>query len=296
MGMRVTLLTAIPAAGWAAARRARLGLLGFAALVLVAVAVPGSALSAVTVTEGTSPVGANVGTGKTVIWSVSRSGTAGASGGSCGTRLACFKTAITWANASTSSIVENAGMTMINVAEPDQDVNLALSGKQYLIAPDADPNANGRPDVIDALNRISLGGGTCYTCALQAAERELQVARADSHKVIVLVTERINVFRSTGFTSGGLPTGYPPMELQDMAGHFDANTVVRAFAVGPDVTCSADPNGYGSLNEAAALTPGGTCTRVTSFENLGPILADAVSAAAASTTSAAAPTSASASG
>ena len=42
------------------------------------------------------------------------------------------------------------------------------------------------------------------------------------------------------------------------------------------MTCAADPNGYGSLNDAAAVTPGGTCTNVASFDGLGAALAQAV--------------------
>ncbi len=220
---------------------------------------------------------APLGSGKTVAYGLSRSGSAGAVAGACGTRLQCFKTAITEANSATTSLVENVALVMINVAEPDQDVNLKLAGKQLLIAPDADPNVNGKPDFVDALTKISLGGGTCFTCALQAAERSFAGARPESPKVIVLVSERPNVFASTGFTSSGTPTGYEPMEMSEMASHFDANTVVRAFAVGPDVTCSADPNGYGSLADAAAVTPGGTCANIAGFDGLGPSLTEAVS-------------------
>ena len=219
---------------------------------------------------------APVGTGKTVAWAISRSGSAGVTGGACGTRLQCFKTAVTEASAGTTTIVENAAFSLINVDAPDQDVNMKLSGKQLLIAPDADPSLNGKPDLVDAVNKTSLGGGTCYTCALQAAQRSFETARPDSQKVIVLATERTNTFASTGFTSGGFATGYPAMTIWQMAGQFDANTVVRAFAVGPAVTCSADPNGHGSLNDAAAATPGGTCVDVASFDGLGALLADAV--------------------
>lgn len=233
-------------------------------------------LGMLTLACAASAAAAPVGTGKTVAYGLSRSGSAGAVAGACGTRLQCFKTAITEANGATTGLVENVALVMINVAEPDQDVNLKLAGKQLLIAPDADPNLNGKPDFVDALTKISLGGGTCFTCALQAAERSFAGARTDSSKVIVLVSERPNVFASTGFTSSGTPTGYEPMEMSQMAGHFDANTVVRAFAVGPDVTCSADPNGYGSLADAAAVTPGGTCVNIASFDGLGPSLTEAV--------------------
>ena len=252
-------------AGLRAQRRIRLG---FGTLALVALAV---------LVTGSSAIGAApVGTGKTVAFSLSRSGSAGGAGGACGSRLQCFKTAINEAAVNTAPVVENAALVLINVDLPDQDVNMKLSGKQLLIAPDADPNLNGTPDYVEAVNKVSLGGGTCFTCALQAAERSFVGARPESEKVIVLVSERVNTFRSTGFTSGGQPTGYPPMELAQMAGHFDAHTVVRAFAVGPGVTCSADPNGFGSLNDAAAVTPGGTCTNVASFDGLGAVLTQAV--------------------
>jgi hypothetical protein len=214
-------------------------------------------------------------TGKTVAWALSRSGSAGSPAGACGSRLQCFKTAFAEANASTSSLVEAAALVLINVAEPEQDVNMLLAGKQLLVPPGADPNGNGRPDFLDALDRVSLGGGTCFVCALQAAELSFAGAQPGSPKVIVLVSERVNVHRSTGFTSAGLPTGYPPLDLSQMT-FSDPNTVIHAFAVGPNVRCDSDPNGYGSLNAAAALTPGGTCTNVDSFEGLGAVIATAV--------------------
>jgi hypothetical protein len=217
-------------------------------------------------------------TGKTVAWALSRSGSAGVTGGACGTRLQCFKTAIAQASTSTMALVENAALVLINVAEPEQDVNLLLAGKQLLVAPGADPSGNGRPDFLDALDKVSLGGGTCFACALQAAELSFAGAQPGSPRIIVLVTERVNTFRSTGFTSGGLPTGYPPMELSQMT-FSDPNTVIHAFAVGTGVRCDSDPNGYGSLNAAAALTPGGTCTNVDSFDGLGAVIATAVSGA-----------------
>jgi hypothetical protein len=214
--------------------------------------------------------------GRTVAWAFSRSGSAGTTGGACGTRLQCFKTAIAQASNSTLALVESAAMLIINVAEPDQDVNMKLSGKQLLIAPDADPNGNGKPDFVDAVDRVSLGGGTCFTCALQGAERSFETARPGSRRVIILVSERINSYRATGFTSAGMPTGYPALELADMT-FADPNTVVHAFAVGPDVKCDSDPLNFGSLDEVVALTPGGTCTNVASFDGLGAVIAGAVS-------------------
>ena len=212
----------------------------------------------------------------TVAWAFSRSGSAGSAGGACGSRLQCFKTAITEASASTLALVDKAAVVIINVAEPEQDVNLLVGGKQLLIAPDSDPSGNGKPDLIDAVERISLGGGTCYACALQAAEWSFESATPGTRRVIILITERVNVFRSTGFTSGGIPTGYPPMELAAMT-FSDPNTVVHAFAVGSGVRCDSDPNGIGSLSTAAALTPGGSCTNVDNFDGLGAIIAGAVS-------------------
>ena len=65
------------------------------------------------------------------------------------------------------------------------------------------------------------------------------------------------------------------MTLAEMAGQFDSKTVIRAFALGPTM-CSADPNGHGSLAEAAAVTPGGTCSPIPSFEGLAAVLLETV--------------------
>ena len=126
----------------------RLGLSTLALVVLLAGAAP-AVVQAVP-----------VGSGKTVAYALSRSGSAGIAGGACGSRLQCFKTAFNEANAATPGIVENAALVLINVDAPDQDVNMKLSGKQLLIAPDADPNLNGKPDFVDAVDKVSLGGGT----------------------------------------------------------------------------------------------------------------------------------------
>lgn len=123
------------------------GRLGFALLALIAFALLTTASSAL----GES---APVGTGKTIVFGLTRSGSAGANAGACGTRLQCFKNAITEAAAATAPSVENAALVMINVADPDQDVNMKLSGKQLLIAPDADPNANGKADYAEAVGKI----------------------------------------------------------------------------------------------------------------------------------------------
>jgi len=244
--------------------------LGLGAVVLTAAALLAPAASAMA-------AAAPMGSGKTVAFGLTRSGSAGVTAGTCGSRLQCFKDGINEATAATTPLVEQSALVMINVAEPDQDVNLKLSGKQLLIAPDADPSGNGKPDYVDAVNKISLGGGTCYVCALQGVDRAFDSgARAGSEKVIVLVSERENTFNSTGYTSSGLPTGYPPATFADMVDQFDSNTVIRAFAVGPQTSCTHDPNGIGSLADTAAVTPGGTCTNVASFENLGPLLTEAV--------------------
>ena len=134
---------------------------------------------------------------------MTRSGTAGAAAGACGNRLQCFKTAVIEAAAATAPVVENAALVHVNVADPDQDVNMKLSGRQLLIAPDADPNTNGKTDYSEAVNKLSLGGGTCFTCALQAAKRSFDAgARADSEKVIVARRRANEHVRLDGFHLG----------------------------------------------------------------------------------------------
>lgn len=236
------------------------------------------ALAALPASLSAARSAAPVGTGLTVAYGISRSGSAGAPAGACGSRLQCMKAGITAANAATAGLVENVALLIVNVADPDQDVDLSLPERQLLIAPDADPNENGRPDFADAVDRVSLGGGTCFACALLAAKRSLAGARPGSRKVIVLVSERENTFRSSGFTSGGAATGYPSASVRQLRGSFDANTVVRAFAVGRRMSCTYDPWKLGSLAGAAAVTPGGSCTHVSSFAAVGAAVTRAVAA------------------
>jgi hypothetical protein len=53
-----------------------------------------------------------------VAFALSRSGSAGGSGGTCGTRLQFFKAAVAEANAASAPLVENAAPVLVNVADP----------------------------------------------------------------------------------------------------------------------------------------------------------------------------------
>jgi hypothetical protein len=59
-----------------------------------------------------------------------------------------------------------------------------------------------------------------------------------------------------------------------LAGGGLEDSVIRAFAVGGGLDCDDDPNHIGSLDDVAAITPGGTCDNVSFYG-----LADAITAA-----------------
>ena len=152
-----------------------------------------------------------MGSGKTVVFSVTRSGTAGVNAGACGNRLQCFKTAVIEAAAATAPVVENAALVQVNVAEPEQDVNMKLERQA------AADRLRRRPER-ERQDRLRRGGGQALArrrhLLTRARSRPPSAASTparapSSDKVIVLVAERTNTFASTGFTSSGAPDRLP---------------------------------------------------------------------------------------
>jgi hypothetical protein len=204
-----------------------------------------------------------------VVYVVSRSGSMGAPTGTCGSRLACVKAAITATNAG----LEGVGLTGLAIANPAgaaRDVDFGARGTQLLVRPGHDGNANGRADVADAAHRLSVGGATCYACGLGAAQTIAgSAAEPAARNVIVFIADRPN---QVGPSLSSL-------------GAFDANTVIRAIAVGPRTTCGPTRLKVGrggrtevavaSLAPVATLTPGGSCTHVGGFGSLAGALATA---------------------
>jgi hypothetical protein len=143
------------------------------------------------------------------------------------------------------------------------------AGDVALIAPDADGQPNGTPDVTEALQSIRIAGafgedsgfsqfsvkptpdivGTDFADAAAAACALAATLSTPTKQV---------VFVSDGFANAGadvttvLPCG---------------GVVFITFAVGPLSSCAGDPSGLGSLQEIANLT-GGTCVEVDDPTNL----------------------------
>jgi trimeric autotransporter adhesin len=137
------------------------------------------------------------------------------------------------------------------------------AGDVALIAPDADAQPNGTPDVDEVLHSIRIAGlvgedsgfsqfsvkptpdiiGTDFADAAAAA-CALAATLSTPTKQVVFVSDGVaNV--------GADVTTVLPC----------AGVVFNTFAVGAASSCSGDPFGLGSLQEIATLT-GGTCTEV----------------------------------
>jgi hypothetical protein len=208
--------------------------------------------------------------GTNVVYVVSRSGSMGAPGGACGTKLACVKAAVTAANAAArdGGSVSQTGLAISNLAGAARDVDFGARGTQLLVSPGHDGNRNGRADVADAAHRLSLGGATCYACGLDGAQTIL--GSSSGRNVIVFVADRPNQV-GPGLSS---------------IGSFDSNTVIRAIAVGPRTTCGPTRLKVGrggrtevavaSLAPVATLTSGGSCTHVSGFGSLAEAVTSAV--------------------
>jgi hypothetical protein len=136
-------------------------------------------------------------------------------------------------------------------------------GDDPIIAPEADANANGTPDVTEVLRSIRIAefsgedsGFWQFTVKptpdiflTDLAEAAAQACAVASS--MTTPSKRV-VFLSDGLANGGadvttvLPCG---------------DVVFETFAVGSGSSCAGDPTGRGSLQEMAALT-GGTCHQI----------------------------------
>ena len=160
-----------------------------------------------------------------------------------------------------------AGATVADLSGADRD--------QALVEPDADINANGTSDVVDAMQSAFSGGGadpvgfrifsrgatenttTDFSSGIRAACDIL--ADTDS-------PNRVVVFLSDGANRGGDPiSSVPPC---------DPGAAFQTFAVGVQASCTQE-SALGNLQDVADLT-GGTCTSVHDLTTLPKILKDVV--------------------
>jgi len=178
-------------------------------------------------------------------------------------RLVCEKEAVKAANtaaADPQSSVDETGLASFATSGTAHDVDLGSGGTQYIVAPNYDGNSNSAPDVQDVAYGLSAGGMTCYHCGLSQA---LTILGFSTNPINIVI------FMSDGANNTG-------PHVNTLAGNFGTGTTIHSFAMGSGVNCTSDPAGKGSLNDVAALTPGGTCTQVTDISKLADLITKAV--------------------
>jgi hypothetical protein len=144
-------------------------------------------------------------------------------------------------------------------------------GPQLLAAPNVDEDANGTPDVVEAITSAFSGrrgqpvgfaafteattntGFTAFSAGVDAACRLLAQTSSENRVVVLLSDGRNN---SGEPVAGLLPCG--------------TEAVFQTFAAGPDAIC-AEASELGSLQDISQLT-GGTCTAVVDLTQLPQIL------------------------
>jgi len=214
-----------------------------------------------------------------LIYSIDGSGsTVGPAGGDCGPDqnpgdpeaaqdeiIDCEIAAVLTLNTTVAGLgtVGQVGMQLWAGAAVTADATPA-GGDDPLVAPGADAQPNGTPDVDEVLHSIRIAGafgedsgfwqfavkntpdivGTDFAEAAAAA-CALAATLSTPTKQVVFVSD--GVANAGADVTTVLPCG---------------GVVFNTFAVGSASSCAGDPNGLGSLQEIANLT-GGTCTEVT---------------------------------
>ncbi len=230
--------------------------------------------------EGTASVGAGVAVPNTgFIYVVDGSGSsASPAGGDCGPEqnpgdpetvedeiIDCEIAAVITLNNAVTALgtVGQVGMTIFAGASATADATPPVSGDDPLIAPGADADTNGVPDVDEVLHSIRVAefggeqggffqfatklipdlGGTDFADAAGAA-CTLAASLSPTNKQVIFLSDgsaNVGADVTTVLPCGGV--------------------VFQTFAVGSLASCVLDPSGRGSLQEIADLT-GGSCFEI----------------------------------
>jgi uncharacterized repeat protein (TIGR01451 family) len=206
---------------------------------------------------GTAAVGAGAAVkNQTIAYVVDVSGSTGSSSGvDCtgdnvaDTTLTCEKAAVKSVNAEaalTNSPVLNSGIAKFNDSGTALDVDPA-AGTQLLTAPG--------PNIANAVNGLTSGGGTNFNAGISAATSILSAPGAAPVKTIVMFSDGVNTEAGT---------------VPDLSGE-----TVLTFAVGSDSSCTGGVSPtLGQL--AAAGAAGSSCTHVTDLTQLGNVVGASV--------------------
>lgn len=199
----------------------------------------------------------------TVVYIIDRSGSMGISAGvDCDgiagndNRMTCAIEAVKAANQAAAdplSSVDETGAGQFSSSSAPLDVDLTAPGTQLIVAPDFDSaDANATPDLEDAVSTLFASGGTNFFAGLTTAATIL-AASTNTNQIVIFISDGISFLgpNVNTFNTNTLPV----------------NTIIQSFAIGTGVSCSTD-SGSGSLDDVAALTPGGSCTQITNFADL----------------------------
>lgn len=162
--------------------------------------------------------------------------------------------------------VGEVGLALFGESGATADVQPG-AGDQNLTPPDADLGGLAGIDMDEVLNSLQIGSIVLFTPKPVGGNSTNFAAGLTSAVSIANSSakpSRMIVFMSDGQANSGA-------DISTVA--VPADVVIFTFAVGAGASCSADPNGLGSLNEIAAMGSGtGYCTPVTDVATLPDIL------------------------
>ncbi len=182
--------------------------------------------------------------------------------------LDCEIAAASSLNATAASLgtVGDVGLAAFGESSAAADVQPA-GGDQSLTAPDADLNAVGGFDMDEALNSLNYGAVNMFTAkAVGSGSTNFAAGLSSAVGIAAASTKpnRMIIFMSDGQANTGADVGTVAVP---------ADVTIFTFAVGAGSSCSADPQGLGSLDEISSMGSGaGYCTPVTDVASLPDIL------------------------
>jgi trimeric autotransporter adhesin len=133
---------------------------------------------------------------------------------------------------------------------------------RYLVAPEYDGDGDGTPDIEQVVRGLGTSGLTNFSAGLDQAIDLLQRSTTPVNRVV--------------YISDGQPNR--GSDVRGYAGEFDGfgTTRIDTFAITTGSGC-ANASSLGSLDDIAALTPGGTCTEVEDLADLNFVLGQVLS-------------------
>jgi trimeric autotransporter adhesin len=188
--------------------------------------------------------------------------------GSNDNRLVCQREAVAYVNALAAAPGSPIGFTGVGTYSSAGTgtahvVDRSPGGTALLVAPDHDGDGNGTPDLVDVVSGFRATGTTSFSDGLDAALTLMEASSTPVNRIVYI---------SDGIANAG-------KRVTDYAGSFDGfgTTRIDSFAITSGSGCATGTGGtYGSLDEIAALTSGGSCTEVQDLDDLARVLGQVV--------------------